>query len=158
MPPEEDDQQMNRIFRIVLAVLALPMSALAEVAIPVTYLQLQVARPPVLSNLDPIPDDLGVAGAALGLADNLTTAKFLGHAYSLTVETVPEGGDFTAAARKVLADSPFVILDAPAAAQLAVADLPEAQGAGPFSMPRRLILPCGRINAGRTCCTRCHLT
>ena len=124
---------MNRIFRIVLAVLALPASALAEVTIPVTYLQLQVARPPVLSNLDPIPDDLGMAGAALGLADNLTTAKFLGHAYSLTVETVPEDGDFTAAARKVLAESPYVILDAPAAAQLAVADLPEAQGAVLFN-------------------------
>ena len=52
-----------------------------------TYLQQEVARPLVPSNLDPVPENLGLAGAELGLADNLTTAKFLGHKYALTVIT-----------------------------------------------------------------------
>ncbi len=121
-------------FSFVLAALALTAGAAqAEVAISVTYLQQEVERPPVLSNLDPIPEDVGMAGAELGLADNLTTAKFLGHKYDLTVTTVPEGGDWAQAARQALANGPFVILDAPAQAQLEVADLPEAAGAVLFN-------------------------
>ncbi len=121
-------------FSFVLAALALASGAAqAEVAISVTYLQQEVERPPVLSNLDPIPEDLGMAGAELGLADNLTTAKFLGHKYDLTVTMVPEGGDWAQAARQALANSPFVILDAPAQAQLEVADLPEAASAVLFN-------------------------
>jgi ABC transporter substrate binding protein (PQQ-dependent alcohol dehydrogenase system) len=121
-------------FSFVLAALALASGAAqAEVAISVTYLQQEVERPPVLSNIDPIPEDLGMAGAELGLADNLTTAKFLGHKYDLTVTTVPEGGDWAQAARQALANGPFVILDAPAEAQLEVADLPEAAGAVLFN-------------------------
>lgn len=118
---------------LTLAVVAFALPAWAEVALPVTYLKLEVARPPVLSNLDPLPDDLGAAGAQLGLADNQTTGKFLGHDYSLTVTRVPEGGDWLSAARKALAASPYLILDAPAQAQLDLADLPEAKGAVLFN-------------------------
>ena len=122
---------LRKLLTLAAAAFALP--AWAEVALPVTYLKLEVPRPPVLSNLDPVPDDLGEAGAQLGLADNQTTGKFLGHDYSLTVTRVPEGGDWLAAARAALAESPFLILDAPAQAQLALADLPEAQGAVLFN-------------------------
>lgn len=120
---------MKTYLRALIASVLLPVAAFAEVEVSVTYLQMQVPRPPVLSNLDPIPDDLGVAGAELALTDNLTTAKFLGHKYNLSVTSVPEGGDWLTAARQALADSPFLILDAPAQAQLDVADLPEAANA-----------------------------
>ncbi|WP_294620692.1 ABC transporter substrate-binding protein [uncultured Roseovarius sp.] len=122
---------LRKLLTLAAAAFALP--AWAEVALPVTYLKLEVPRPPVLSNLDPVPDDLGEAGAQLGLADNQTTGKFLGHDYSLTVTRVPEGGDWLAAARAALAESPFLILDAPAQAQLELADLPEAEGAVLFN-------------------------
>ncbi|HKK86616.1 MAG TPA: ABC transporter substrate-binding protein [Roseovarius sp.] len=118
---------------LTLAAMSLALPAWAEVELPVTYLKLEVPRPPVLSNLDPLPNDLGEAGAQLGLADNQTTGKFLGHNYSLTVTRVPEGGDWLAAARAALAESPFLILDAPAQAQLELADLPEARGAVLFN-------------------------
>lgn len=101
----------------------------AEVAVDIVYLRQEVARPPVLSNLDPIPDDLGVAGAHVALADNLTTGSFMGHAYSLNVVDVPIGGDLAAAARAALATSGLLVLDMPAADALMVADLPEAQAA-----------------------------
>lgn len=120
---------MKTYLRALIASVLLPVAAFAEVEVSVTYLQMQVPRPPVLSNLDPIPDDLGVAGAELALTDNLTTAKFLGHKYNLSVTSVPEGGDWLTAARQALADSPFLILDAPAQAQLDVADLPETANA-----------------------------
>ena len=118
---------------LTLAAMSLALPAWAEVELPVTYLKLEVPRPPVLSNLDPLPNDLGEAGAQLGLADNQTTGKFLGHDYSLTVTRVPEDGDWITAARAALAESPFLILDAPAQAQLELADLPEARGAVLFN-------------------------
>lgn len=103
-------------------------TAAAETAIPITYLKQEVQQPPTLSNLDVIPGDLGEMGARLGLEDNVTTGRFLGHAYTLEAITVPQGDDFTGAAREVLNHTSFVILDAPMAAQLRVADLPEAAG------------------------------
>ncbi len=125
---------MFRLMMVISTLLVLPGLLRAEVGISMIYLRQEVPRPPVLSNLDPVPEDLGVAGAELGLADNLTTAKFLGHAYRLDMIYVPQGGDFLAAAKEALAASPYVILDAPAEAQLAVADLPEASGALLFNV------------------------
>ncbi|WP_298850090.1 ABC transporter substrate-binding protein [uncultured Ruegeria sp.] len=125
---------MTVFFRILAAFVLFPAGAVAEVAVSVAYLQQQVERPPVLSNLDPEPQDLGLAGAELALADNLTTAKFLGHKYKLKVTTVPENGDWLDAARRVLSETPFLILDAPAQSQLQVADLPEAAGAVLFNV------------------------
>lgn len=98
-------------------------------AVPIAYLEQQVEHPPVLTNLDPIPEDLGRMGAALGLADNATTGGFMGHEYSLTETVVPVGDDWLDAAREVLARHRIVVVNAPADAILALADLPEAQGA-----------------------------
>lgn len=117
--------------RISLAFVLLfgPLTARAEIEIPVVYLRQEVAAPPVLSNLDPIPEDRGIAGAQLGLADNLTTGKFMGHAYTLDVITVPQDGDLAGAAIDALGRTPLIILDAPAGDVLAIADLPQAADA-----------------------------
>ncbi len=85
--------------------------------------------PPVLSNLDPIPDDLGLAGAEVGLADNKTTGRFMGHNYTLEVVSVPIGEDVAKAAEKALARSPFLILDVEGSDLTAVTDLATAQNA-----------------------------
>ena len=115
---------------LTLAGLALAASsAVAELAIPMVYLKQEQDLPPTLSNLDPVPGDLGAAGAALGLDDNLTTGQFMGHAYTLETVTVPVGGDIHQAAREALATAPFLILDAPADALVTIADLPEAASA-----------------------------
>lgn len=104
------------------------------VEIPMAYLRQEVEAPPVLSNLDPIPEDLGIAGAEVALKDTRTTGKFLGHDYSLDVVSVEPGGDLAAAAREALASSRVLFVDAPAEGLLAVADLPEAQGALIFNV------------------------
>ncbi|WP_415401067.1 ABC transporter substrate-binding protein [Tateyamaria sp. SN3-11] len=108
--------------------------AVAETVLDVGYLQVEVPQPPTLSNLDPIPEDNGLAGAQTGLQDNLTTGKFLGQDYTLAENRVPEGDDPLAAARNMLATSPYLILDAPATVLLDIADLPEAQGALLFNV------------------------
>ncbi|AVO39756.1 branched-chain amino acid ABC transporter substrate-binding protein [Pukyongiella litopenaei] len=114
---------------ICLGFLVLSGPALAELSLPVGYLERQMERPPVLSNLDPVPHDLGAAGAALGIDDNRTTGQFLGHGYELDTVRVAPGEDVVAAAARMLEQTRFLVIDAPAADLLAIADLPEAQGA-----------------------------
>ena len=103
--------------------------AMAEVEVTIHYLKQEVAAPPTLSNLDPIPDDLGLRGAELGLDDNNTTGRFLGQTYALSVTIVPEGDDFAAAVRSALADTDLLVLDAPAEQVLQAADVTEGQDA-----------------------------
>lgn len=117
---------MRRFLGAVLAAMLAPAMANAQIDIPVIYLKQAQDLPPVLSNLDPIPQDRGIAGAQLGLSDNATTGGFLGHNYTLEVVDVPVGGDWEGAALDALSRSPFLILEATATAQLAIADLPQA--------------------------------
>ncbi|MEM1264696.1 MAG: ABC transporter substrate-binding protein [Pseudomonadota bacterium] len=112
-----------------LLALSLATGAMADVSVDIQYIRQIVEAPPTLSNLDAPPEDLGVMGAMLGVADNETTGRFLGQTYSLTVVDVPLDGDPLAAARAALSESPYLVLDAPATTVLAIADLPEAAGA-----------------------------
>lgn len=115
--------------RVATALCLAASAVVAEVEVAIHYLRQEAEQPPVLSNLDPIPDDLGLRGAELALQDNATTGRFMGQNYTLEVTQVPVGGDLTAAARAALAQTDLIILDAPAEAVLTVSDLPEASGA-----------------------------
>ncbi|MCZ4094231.1 ABC transporter substrate-binding protein [Sinorhizobium psoraleae] len=108
--------------------------AQAEITVAVTYLRQEQKAPPVLSNLDPVPADLGIAGARVALTDSETTGSFLGHHYRLQVVSVEPGGDLAAAAKTALAASLVLLLDASAEGILTVADLPEAKGALLFNV------------------------
>jgi len=111
-----------------------PFAGLADgLDVVVTWLRHAEAERPVLSNLDPIPENRGLAGAELGLQDNQTTGRFLGQTYRLNVVEVAEGDDPKAAALAALAVSPLVILDGTKESMLAVADVPEAAGAVLFN-------------------------
>jgi ABC transporter substrate binding protein (PQQ-dependent alcohol dehydrogenase system) len=105
---------------------AMPAQALE---VSVIYLERQIERPPVLTNLDPIPDDLGLMGARLGQADNAQTGGFLGHDYALTERIVGVDEDWLQIAAEVLADHDLLIVNAPGADLLALADLPQAADA-----------------------------
>lgn len=122
---------MGNLFRsaILTTLLSVPFAATAETQMDIGYLKVAVPLPPTLSNLDPIPEDLGLAGALTGLDDNQTTGRFLGQAYTLSDVYVGEGEDALAAAAAMLADTPFVVVDAPADVLTAIADLPDAAGA-----------------------------
>ena len=120
---------MNRLCAALMACAIGTGLCALELTIPMVWLRHAEPERPVLSNLDPIPEDRGRAGAQVALDDNLTTGRFLGQKYTLEiVEIAPEAAP-VAAARAALAASPFLVLDAPAASQLAIADLAEAQGA-----------------------------
>ena len=73
---------MRLIFSMMLlVVVALPASAKTEVAF--VYGQLIVDKGPVLSNILPPPEDQGIRGAELAVADSNTTGRFLGQEYLL---------------------------------------------------------------------------
>lgn len=107
-----------------------------KLAVDMTYLSQEVERLAPLSLLDPleIPDE-GLAGARLGQDDNQTTGGFLGHDYQLTEVRVPVDGDLIEAAKTALGTGArLLVLDAPADQLLAIADLPEAEGALLFNV------------------------
>ena len=108
-------------------------SAYAQTDISIGYLRVEQPQPPTLSNLDPMPEQIGLAGALTGLQDNQTTGKFLGQSYALNEMTVVLGDDPLPVARAMLEASNFLVLDAPADVLLAIADLPDAQGAMMFN-------------------------
>lgn len=116
------------VFASVVA-FGLTTSANAQIEINIQYIKQLVDAPPTLSNLDPIPEDLGTHGAELGLKDNATTGRFLGQTYSLTVTEVDAGGDFAEAVRSALSSSDLLVLDAPQQQVLMAADMPETAGA-----------------------------
>ncbi|WP_413785285.1 ABC transporter substrate-binding protein [Cognatiyoonia sp. IB215446] len=121
---------MGRNFLITTAFVAcFGTTARADVALNIGYLSVFEQQPPTLSNLDPEPEDIGLAGALTGLEDNTTTGRFLGHTYAISEVILEEGDDPLAAAADLLSQTSFVILDAPADTLLAIADLPEAQDA-----------------------------
>lgn len=103
--------------------------ARADVAVSIGYLHIDQDIPPTLSNLDQVPEDLGLTGARTGIADNTTTGKFLGHTYELIDERVTQGEDPLPAAQALLSKTDFLILNAAPDVMLQIADLPEAQGA-----------------------------
>lgn len=79
------------------------------------YLQIEQPERPVLSNLDPIPADLGRAGADLAVADNNTTGGFMGYRFVLDVVTLAEGDLEGARAALAASTAEYVLLDMNAA-------------------------------------------
>ncbi|MBO9401342.1 ABC transporter substrate-binding protein [Shimia sp. R9_3] len=118
------------------ALLAFGMSAAAsaEINVNMHYLKVERELPPTLSNLDPVPEDLGVSGAEVALKDNATTGRFLGHDYALETTEVYLGEDPLASAKQALETTPLLLIDAPAEIVMAIADLPEAQSALLFNV------------------------
>lgn len=121
---------MYRICLMLIALLGAAATASGQaMTVRIIYAEQKIVRPPVLSGLRPVPDDLGRSGAELGLAQNATTGKFTGQAYemhSVVAETSQHLADLL---KTELAKGPsLVVVNAPAAELLAVADLPEARG------------------------------
>ena len=118
---------MTRRLGLLTIFLIWPMGVLAQLSISVGYLKVEQSRGASLSNIDPTPVDTGLAGARLGVGDNLTSGTFLGHKYKLLETRVDSRGDVQAAARVLLADVAVLIVDAPSQDLVTIADLPDAQ-------------------------------
>ena len=102
--------------------------------VQVGWLSQVVKRTLPLSYLDQPPEDEGIQGARLGVADNDTTGHFTGQSFELVESIAPEGGEVAAAFRDLAAKGVrLVVTDLAAANLLSVAGLPEAAAATVFN-------------------------
>jgi len=98
------------------------------------WLSQAVKRTLPLTYLDQPPEDEGVQGARLGIADDNTTGHFTGQSFELVESLAPEDGDVAAAFRDLAAKGVhLVVTDLSAPELLAVAGLPEAATATIFN-------------------------
>ena len=106
------------IFLFFLICFLNPLFANEQKVVDVLYLKIQQSERPTLSNLDPIPENLGLKGAELGVADNNTTGGFLGYQFQLDVQEF-EAGDLQAAQSVIKkSDANYILLDMNAKQQL----------------------------------------
>ncbi|WP_232845496.1 ABC transporter substrate-binding protein [Aurantimonas marina] len=83
-----------------------------------------------LSALDIPPEDIGLAGATVAIADNNTTGSFMGQNFTLDVTTLAPGDDVTQPAQDMLASGiHYIVTDLSPEDTLTVADLAKPQNA-----------------------------
>src|SRR5215510_11686338 len=120
--------------RLALAVLLASSSAAgparaSEERVQIGWLSQAIKRTLPLTYLDQPPQDEGVQGARLGIADNETTGRFTGQSFDLVESIVPRDGDVMAGFRDLAAKGVrLVVTDLASPALLPVASLPEAAG------------------------------
>ena len=109
---------------------AAPAAAQEELSVSITYITQEQDKPRPLSLVDPVLTDEGLAGARQAIGENQTTGQFLQHGYRLNEIVVPEDGDLVAAFEDALAAGErLFVADVHGDQLLALADLPEAEGA-----------------------------
>jgi ABC transporter substrate binding protein (PQQ-dependent alcohol dehydrogenase system) len=126
----------RRDIRLLLGILIVAAAALAPAASPageemvqIGWLSRAVKRTLPLSYLDQPPQDEGIQGARLGIADNDTTGHFTSQSFTLTEAIVPEDGDVAVGFRELAAKGiRLVVTDLAAPELLSVAGTPEAAG------------------------------
>jgi ABC transporter substrate binding protein (PQQ-dependent alcohol dehydrogenase system) len=102
----------------------------AAATLRIGYVALLVERKVPKTFLDPPPEDEGVQGARLGIADNATTGRFTGQRFELVEHLLRDAEAVLPAFRELAAEGiRFVLLDVPAPLLLQLADLPEAHDA-----------------------------
>ncbi|HEX2447207.1 MAG TPA: ABC transporter substrate-binding protein [Methyloceanibacter sp.] len=95
----------------------------ALTTVPIGYLKQEVKKVIPLSRLNVEPEDAGIAGAEIALKDNNTTGRFTKQQFTLDVERVPVDGDAIKALETLVESGHhFVLVDAPAATLLQLAD------------------------------------
>lgn len=127
----------RKVFTLMTAMLASAWArdAKAENAIlQVAYIR-SLARRPVISLLDQVPADVGLAGATLAMDDNNTTGRFVGQKFELLDIPVRKGADLVAILSKWGAQGVrLVMMDLPGDAVLALAETGRSQGMTIFNL------------------------
>jgi ABC transporter substrate binding protein (PQQ-dependent alcohol dehydrogenase system) len=124
------------LFAVAIGVGATPSgSALAEgQTVQIGWLAQLVKRTLPLTYLDQPPEDEGIQGARLGIADDNTTGHFTGQSFELIESVAPEDGDVAAAFRDLTAKGiRLIVTDLAAPELLALAGLTEAGAATIFN-------------------------
>jgi ABC transporter substrate binding protein (PQQ-dependent alcohol dehydrogenase system) len=123
---------MSTLRNITLLLAALTLGPAIDVwaegqTVQIGWVSQPVKRALPLTYLDQPPEDEGIQGARLGVADNNTTGHFTGQSFELTERVVAEDGDIAAAFRDLTERNiHLVVTDLAAPELLSLASLPEA--------------------------------
>ena len=123
------------VLAAIAVVAAIPVAHVCadEQRVQIGWLSQAVKRTLPLSYLDQPPEDEGIQGARLGIADDGTTGHFTGQSFELVERVVAEDGDIAAAFRDLATRNiRLVVTDLAGAELLSVASLPEAAPATIF--------------------------
>ncbi len=126
----------------------------------VLYAEQKTEPSPVLSGMVPVPEDLGLQGARLGLADNISGGTFLGQTYELE-EVIAQPDESLVGKLNLAKAADFIVLNAPAEVVTAIADMPGAKNKIIFnvaSYDERLREEDCRVNVLHTLPSRAMLT
>jgi ABC transporter substrate binding protein (PQQ-dependent alcohol dehydrogenase system) len=95
--------------------------------VQIGWLSQAIKRTLPLSYLDQPPQDEGIQGARLGIADDDTTGHFTGQSFALVESIIPENGDVAVGLRELAERGVhLVVTDLAALKLLSVAGMPEA--------------------------------
>ncbi len=114
---------------VVIVVMAAPVAGVRAggQTVKIGWLSQSMKRTLPLTYLDQPPEDEGIQGARLGIADDNTTGQFTGQSFELVESIVPENGDLAGAFRALVAkDVRLVVTDLDAQQLLTIAALPDA--------------------------------
>jgi ABC transporter substrate binding protein (PQQ-dependent alcohol dehydrogenase system) len=114
---------------VVIIVMAAPTAAVRAGGqmVQIGWLSQTARRTLPLTYLDQPPQDEGIQGARLGIADDNTTGQFTGQSFELVDSIAPEGGDVGGALRDLAAKGVrLVVTDLDAPHLLTIAGLPDA--------------------------------
>ena len=112
---------------VLVAALSLAAARAGEETVRIGWLSQAVQRSLPLSYLDQPPQDEGIQGARLGIADNETTGHFTGQSFALVESIVPENGEVSTGFHELAAKGiRLIVTDLAAPELLGVADVPEA--------------------------------
>ncbi len=123
---------MNRLW--FLAGLWLASTCVQAQDIRILYAEQKLARPPTLSGLHPVPDDLGLQGALRAIVENNQVTKITGQNFVIDQVIAKVGESLVEKIRPALKDHDLVVINALAQDVLAVADLPESKSAILFNI------------------------
>lgn len=108
------------------------------IEIKIGLIQQITERPPNLSNLELPPEDEGVAGAEISIADNNTTGSFMGQQFEVVARSVAVDGDVLETYNAMRAEGiQFFVVDAPKASLLVLADKAKEDDALLFNVSAR---------------------
>jgi ABC transporter substrate binding protein (PQQ-dependent alcohol dehydrogenase system) len=117
------------VILVLTATLAPAASCAGKQVVQIGWLSQAVKRTLPLSYLDQPPQDEGIQGARLGIADNDTTGYFTGQSFTLIEAIARENADVAAGLRELTANGiRLVVTDLAASELLSVAGMPEAAG------------------------------
>ena len=112
---------------VLVAALSSAAARAGEETVRIGWLSQAVQRSLPLSYLDQPPQDEGIQGARLGIADNETTGHFTGQSFALVESIVPENGEVSTGFHELAAKGiRLIVTDLAAPELLGVADVPEA--------------------------------